>query len=144
MDTVETIKSKEKEYKVSYRQALEDAFQSLFAMDYKYNETKRTTKKIVTPTITVPTEEQKTSLPTPEYDTLDRSKLLFAQPTSNGYQLDDSTPKVVYKLFKTDSPSMFLAEKGNQNGVVTLKDGSWFFEYQENEKVVSEKLEIKF
>ena len=51
---------------------------------------------------------------------------------------------MVYKLFKTDSPTMFLAQKGNQNGVVTLKDDSWFFEYQENEKVISEKLEIKF
>ena len=140
----EVGKTKEKDLKLAYPEALEDAFQSLFALDYKYNETKNTSKKIVSPTITVPTEEQKTSLPTPVYDTLDGSKLLFAQPTSNGYQLVDSTPKVVYKLLKTDSPSMFLAEKGNQNGVVTLKDGSWFFEYQENEKVVSEKLEIKF
>jgi hypothetical protein len=137
-------KSKEKEYKLSYRQALEDAFQSLFALDYKYNETKNTTKKVVIQTITVSTEEQKTSLTTPVSDTLDNSKLLFAQPTSNGYQLVDSTPKVVYKLFKTDSPSMFLAEKESINGVVTLKEGSWFFEYRENEKVVSEKLEIKF
>jgi hypothetical protein len=39
---------------------------------------------------------------------------------------------------------MFLAEKESINGVVTLKEGSWFFEYRENEKVVSEKLEIKF
>jgi hypothetical protein len=39
---------------------------------------------------------------------------------------------------------LFLAQKGEQNGVITLKEGIWFFEYQENEKVVSEKLEIKF
>lgn len=137
-------KTKEKDLKLAYPEALEEAFQSLFDLGYQYNETPNNTKKVISPTITVSTEEQKTNVSYPVTETVNNTKLLFAQPTSNGYQLVDSTPKVVYKLFKTDSPSMFLAEKGNQNGVVTLKDGSWFFEYQENEKVVSEKLEIKF
>lgn len=144
----EVGKTKEKEFKNAYPKALDDAFQSLFKLNYKYNATKViTTEPIAEVTLlksTFSSEKPKASLPAPVSETTDYSKLLFAQPTSNGFQLVDSTPKVVYKLFKTDSPSMFLAQKGNQNGVVTLKDGTWFFEYQENEKVVSEKLEIKF
>ncbi|UPQ77931.1 hypothetical protein M0M57_09835 [Flavobacterium azooxidireducens] len=144
----ETGKTKVKEFITAYPIALDEAFQSLFKLNYKYNGKKVTTTESVVQ-VTLPKEnvvEKKpnVSLPTTVSETTDYSKLLFAQPTANGYQLVDSTPKVVYKLFKTDSPSLFLAQKGNQNGVVTLKDGSWFFEYQENEKVVSEKLEIKF
>lgn len=144
----EVGRTKEKEFKIAYPKALDEAFKSLFALNYKYNGTKMSTSQ---PIVEVPKpkasafqEKPKASLPAPISETTDYSKLLFAQPTSNGFQLVDSTPKVVYKLFKTDSPSMFLAQKGNQNGVVILKDGNWFFEYQENEKVVSENLEIKF
>ena len=144
----EVGKTKEKDFKLAYPEALDKAFQSLFALNYKYNGTKKSTIEQVVeetkPKATTFQQKSKESLPTPVSETTDYSKLLFAQPTANGFQLVDSTPKVVYKLFKTDSPTMFLAQKGNQNGVVTLKDGSWFFEYQENEKVVSEKLEIKF
>lgn len=144
----EVGKTKEKDFKLAYPEALDKAFQSLFALNYKYNGTKKSTIEQVVeetkPKATTFQQKPKESLPTPVSETTDYSKLLFAQPTANGFQLVDSTPKVVYKLFKTDSPTMFLAQKGNQNGVVTLKDGSWFFEYQENEKVVSEKLEIKF
>lgn len=144
----EVGRTKEKEFKIAYPKALDEAFKSLFALNYKYNGTKKSTSQPVVeetkPYAGVFREKPEISLPTQVSETIDYSKLLFAQPTSNGFQLVDSTPKVVYKLFKTDSPSMFLAQKGNQNGVVTLKDGNWFFEYQENEKVVSEKLEIKF
>lgn len=132
-------KTKEKEYKVAYQEALQNAFTFLFDLNYKYNGT-----KVVTPTASPSIETPKAAVPAPVSETTDYSNLLFAQPTANGFQLVDSTPKVVFKLFKTDSPTMFIAQKGNQNGVVSLKDGSWFFEYQENEKVVSEKLEIKF
>lgn len=141
-------KTKEKEFKIAYPKALDEAFKSLFALNYKYKETKRSTSQPVVeeskPKASAFQEKPKVSLSAPISESTDSSKLLFAQPTDNGFQLVDSTPKVVYKLFKTDSPTMFLAQKGNQNGIVTQKDGSWFFEYQENEKVVSEKLEIKF
>jgi hypothetical protein len=134
-------KTKEKEYKKAYQEALQNAFTFVFDLNYKYNGAKVVTQ---TPISFSSSEKPISTVPEPVFETSDYSKLLFAQPTSNGFQLVDSTPKVVFKLFKTDSPTMFLAQKGNQNGVVSLKDGSWFFEYQENEKVVSEKLEIKF
>lgn len=132
-------KTKEKEYKAAYQEALQNAFTFLFDLNYKYNGA-----KVVTPSASPSSEMPKATVSVPISETTDYSKLLFAQPTSTGFQLVDSTPKVVFKLFKTDSPTMFIAQKGNQNGVISLKDGSWLFEYQENEKVVSEKLEIKF
>lgn len=144
----EVGKTKEKEFKKAFPIALEEAFQSLFKLKYKFNGSKskssQSTAAIALSAKNDSLDETNTNLSTPISERSDRSKLLFAQPTSTGFQLVDSSPKVVYKLFKTDSPTMFLAQKENQNGVVSLKDGNWFFEYQENEKVVSEKLEIKF
>jgi hypothetical protein len=141
-------KTKEKDFKKAYPIALEEAFQSIYQLNYKYNEKKGSTiepvVEVILPKENVVADKPKTALPSPISAITDYSKLLFAQPTPSGFQLVDSTPKVVYKLFKTDNPSLFLAQKGNQNGVITLKEGSWFFEYQENEKVVSEKLDIKF
>lgn len=69
---------------------------------------------------------------------------LFAQPISNGFQLVDSTPKVVMKLFKTSVSNFYIGQKDSQQGVVFNKNNQWYFEYYQNDKLVSEKMEIKF
>jgi hypothetical protein len=141
-------KTKEKDFQKGYPIALEEAFQSLFRFNYKYTGKSRSSEESIEKNIdqegVVGVGNQKSKLPNLISEATEYSEVLYAQPTLNGFQLVDSSPKVVFKLFRTDSPSMFLAQKGNKNGVVLLKDGSWFFEYQENEKVVSEKIEIKF
>ncbi|WP_313803595.1 hypothetical protein [Flavobacterium sp.] len=70
--------------------------------------------------------------------------LLFAQPNSNGYQLVDTTPKVVMKLYKTSAANFYIGQKETVQGVVFNKNSQWFFEYYQNENLVTEKLEIKF
>ncbi len=47
-------------------------------------------------------------------------------------------------LFKTSKPDVFLCNRNGKNGVVVAKGGVWFFESIENEKVSSDKLDIKF
>jgi hypothetical protein len=72
------------------------------------------------------------------------SSALYAQPIANGYQLVDSTPKVVMKVYKTSNESNFIAEKDGTNGVLVLKGEQWFFEYYKNGTLYSEKIEVKF
>ena len=72
------------------------------------------------------------------------SDLLYAQATATGYQLVDASPKVVYKLYKTSRSDLFIAMKGNNQGVLIQKDNQWFFEYYENATLVSEKVAVKF
>ena len=72
------------------------------------------------------------------------SNLMYAQATANGYQLVDASPKVVYKLYATSRSDLFIAMKGNNQGVLIQKENQWFFEYYENEKLVSEKVAVKF
>jgi hypothetical protein len=70
--------------------------------------------------------------------------LLYAQPTSFGYQLIDSEPKVVMKVYKTSNPASYMATKGSVQGVLVSKDNLWFFEYYQNDKLISEKIDVKF
>ena len=72
------------------------------------------------------------------------SDMLYAQPIANGYQLVDSTPKVVLKLEKTSIENVFLVDFKGKNGVVFKKDGKWFLEYSENGDKQIQELNIKF
>jgi hypothetical protein len=47
-------------------------------------------------------------------------------------------------LFKTSVQDCFIADNGQSKGVVLKKDGKWFFEYYNNDKLISEGLLIKF
>ncbi|MEJ1223020.1 hypothetical protein [Sediminicola sp. 1XM1-17] len=73
------------------------------------------------------------------------SKLvLYAQELTNGYQLVDKTPKIVLKMLKSSMADVFIAEAGDQDGLVYRKDGKWYFEYTSNGKVMVEELQIRF
>lgn len=68
--------------------------------------------------------------------------VLYAQAIENGFQLVDSTPKVVYKIKKTSIPDMFLVE--NKNATLYKKDNNWILEFYENNVLKQEVLNIKF
>ncbi len=69
--------------------------------------------------------------------------ILYAQPTENGYQLVDSTPKVVMKLMKTSVDEIFLVNHDGKNGMLTKQDGKWILEYADGDGKTKE-LNIKF
>ena len=80
-------------------------------------------------------EKQSSELPT---------EVLYAQPTDFGYQLVDSTPKVVLKLQETSMDNVFMTDFNGNNAVVFQKDGKWLLEYSENGEKVQKELDIKF
>lgn len=73
-----------------------------------------------------------------------RKGVLYAQEMENGYQLVDSTPKIVLRLQKTSVPNYFIAKGDDASGTVFEKNGTWYFEYYVGEKLVTEALDIKF
>lgn len=117
----EQATSKEKDWAKSYNLTIREAFKSLDDLHYKY----------VAPT---PVTSQSAS----------NNSMLTAQPVKNGYQLTDSNSNVVMKLFKTSSSERYTAMRGDVAGELTLRNGEWFFEYYQNEKLVSEKVAVKF
>lgn len=150
-------KSREKEYSLAYADALNEAFLSVNALQYKYNGTKAGSKSAAVPAVPAPvavvpaatTPAVVVPVANKEVNDLKTSQnysadLLYAQPTSYGYQLIDSEPKVVMKVYKTSNPASYMAAKGSVQGVLVSKDNQWFFEYYQGDKLISEKINVKF
>lgn len=70
------------------------------------------------------------------------SKVLYAQEIENGFQLVDSSPKVVYKIKKTSIKDVFLVV--NKNGTLSKKGDDWILEYYDNDVLKQDVLNIKF
>jgi len=126
-------KSKQKEFEPAYTEALLETVSSLRELHYEFD---GSLSHQPSPQPQVVAKDNTEAVVTPG--------LLFAQPTSNGYQLVDTTPKVVLKLTKTSQPDYYLAAAQGRQGVVYLKDGQWIFDYYVADQLVSEKLSIKF
>lgn len=147
--TSEIGKSKEKDYEIAYREALDNAFVSVKSLNYKYSgkAVAAPVAKVTNTAASLPVASAVTAAAVvtaaPVADVSDPN-LLYAQPTENGYQLIDKTPKVVMKLLKTSRADSFIAIKENVQGTLNAKDNQWFFEYYQNDKLVSEKISVKF
>lgn len=174
-------RSKEKDYKKGYHEALRKAFKSITQLNYSYEPI----KELVVPEtqvekekVTIPEEvkeviavkeskevakiveikeenkvinnieEQevkdiKNEVIVKELPELEAStNLLYAQANPYGFQLVDSTPKVVYILLKTSRADVYILK--NKNGILFKKDNRWIAEYYEVNELVKQVLEIKF
>ncbi|HWV68126.1 hypothetical protein [Chitinophaga sp.] len=141
-------KSREKEFAPAYNLALRDAFTSLNDVPYAYDGTaiaepqQATAPAVVAQQTPAPPPPPPTAPPVPE--TKEAAGTLYAQATANGYQLIDTSPKIVLTLLKTSVADYFIANNGVSNGIVLKKNGDWYFEYYKDNKLVAEKLLIKF
>ena len=134
-------KSREKEFPIAYDGALRDAFTSLNNVPYKYDGTTISQPQQATVAPAMPS----TPPPPPTSSAItETTGTLYAQATSNGFQLIDTTPKKVLTLFKTSIPDYFITEDGALHGLVFKKNEEWFYEYYKDNKLVSQKLQIKF
>lgn len=136
-------KSKIKEYEEAYAEALNGAFVSVNALKYKYSGKEVASRSNSSVVVTVPIISSTTAIVNSVVNNNDPN-LLYAQPTETGYQLIDKTPKVVMKLMKTSRTDSFIAIKGDIQGSLNAKDNEWYFEYYQNDKLVSEKIAVKF
>jgi len=160
-------KSKLKEYKPAYTQAIRNALVSLNDIDNTYipKEEKPSNEETVTLNFkndvktlkedsnevileqkaTLDNQTYKAIKPKPALFTGDtKSEVLYAQPIQNGYQLVDSVPKIRYKLVESSIQNLYLVEEGDKKGIIFQKEGKWLLEYVENGIRVVEELNIKF
>ena len=100
------------------------------------------TNQAVQPTITTTTS----TVPVKSTETVTNQPAgtLYAQAIANGYQLIDTTPKIVLTLLKTSAENYFIASNATVNGIVLKKNDDWVFEYYKDGKLISEKLLVKF
>ncbi len=133
--------SREKDFELSYTLALQDAFTSLKDAKYVYQPLPAANDQPAAPATasnSSPAEKVTATVAPPAAGTL------YAQPIANGYQLIDTTPKTILRMFKSSVADYFIADNGSSNGIVFKRDDSWFFEYYKDGKLMAEKLLIKF
>lgn len=143
-------KSREKDYQLAYNMALRDAFTSLDEVPYAYMPATQvksvTTVQVVAapanvaPALVAPGGQPAATLATPA----NAAGSLYAQAIVNGYQLIDTAPTIVLTLLKTSVQDYFIANNSIFKGIVFKRNGEWFFEYYDNNSLISEKLSIKF
>lgn len=141
--------SREKEYKAAYNLALRDAFTSFETVNYKYDGSAVATPP-VPPVPPVASSHTEISTPTValvaatpvKAEASEVHGILYAQETASGYQLVDNTPKVVYKLQKTNAKDVFLVQ--GKSATVYKKENNWVLEYYEGDVLKQQVLNIKF
>ena len=159
-------KTKTKDYEQAYREAISEAFGSFRGLNYSYNPKKEEkTEAPITVSFkddvksleeapradTTMVSEQETEKPAVENQAAviaptmasEDKDVLYAQPIESGFQLVDTTPKVVYVLKSTSAPEVFLVTKEGKNGVVFKEGGKWYIEFDEKGNKAKE-LNIKF
>ena len=139
-------KSSEKEFRVAYTQALREAFKSFDNLNYKYSGKQVSSSSSATaPAMPIPPTPASSGVNTGvSSNTVSNGELINAQPIENGYQLVDTTPKIILKIYKTSKAEIFLAENESVKGVVLKHNGQWIFEYYQNGKMISKPLNIRF
>ncbi|GAB1856369.1 hypothetical protein MHTCC0001_12040 [Flavobacteriaceae bacterium MHTCC 0001] len=70
------------------------------------------------------------------------STMLYAQAIDGGFQLVDSSPKVVFKIKKTGLNDVFLVE--GKSAIVYKQGNNWVIEQYENSRLQKKELNIKF
>lgn len=166
--------SKIKEYKGSYNEAIKDALSSLNTMNYQYTEQAskpvvvsfQNDVKNIAPKVQNAGSEANSSSGALKNQEAENSASIaeqivkvvplenegisevdyYAQPIENGYQLVDSSPKIVMKMLATSKSNIFLAEEINgYSGIIYAGEkGAWFFEYYEDTTLLVKPLRIKF
>lgn len=150
-------KSKEKDFKSAYHDALRKTFESVEALNYAYDPSMAIVGQRRT-VVTTPQEQtpQKTASGlTGQQKATEKAKnavapkvvvntegVLYAQPTDSGYQLVDSSPQVIFVLQSTSADNVYIIK--DKNGMLTKKDGKWIAEYYEGGERVEQELNIKF
>ena len=165
----EVGESREKDYKTAYNLALRDAFKSIESLNYKYEPNEKvmalTTPKAITKSEAskeiqelrqeiqnlkkeaevekMAAKDIKDKAEAVEESIIEGgSNILYAQEIENGFQLVDSSPKVIYRIKKTNLNNVFLVEN---KGAVIYKNGEdWLVEYYVNNILKQDILNIKF
>lgn len=127
--------SKEKEFKKAYTEAFRNALSSMKG----YLKIKTAVKS---------SDELKEvvveSAPVVKSSKIIDVSELRAVATETGYNLVDYSGFTVFYLYSTSLENTFIASKDIFKGVLLKKNSGWFFEYDFEGKVYSEKVEIKF
>lgn len=135
-------KSRKKEFKEAYHKAIRDAFTDPVITSYRFNEEEAVKTNVVT------SPQAKVKQVIAKENNLVKKVIvqsnytIYAQSISNGFQLVDSSPKVVYTILRTSTKNVFIIKE--KNGIMHLKNSKWIAEFYEDGQLIQKELQIKF
>ncbi|MGG6230898.1 hypothetical protein [Tenacibaculum sp. SDUM215027] len=141
--TSQVGKSKEKDYKKAYHEAIRDAFNSVKVLKYKYIPSKEVAvvkEEITTPVVSAIETVKNKTIEVKEESTTKNA--LYAQSITNGFQLVNTKPEVVFQVLKTNVKDVFVIK--DKNGILYKNGDFWFAEYYKNGTKVTKQYQIKF
>lgn len=137
-------KSRKKDFKAAYQEALRKAFKSITALEYNYtpSATVKPKEEETTQQPTVKPTTEATTKPTKKPPIAKSENVLYAQPVANGFQLIDTTPRVLYIIQKTGLKDTYIIK--DKNGILYKAATGWIVEYYQGDALIRETITVKF
>lgn len=139
-------RSKQKDYQKGYHESIRKAFASIKKLNYHYTPIKEevvveeVTPVVVNPGVTVVKEKEIIETPKPAIKKAENT--LYAQEITNGFQLVNTKPEMVFQILKSSKKEFFYIK--NKDGVLFKNGNNWIAEYYEKGQLVQKKYQIKF
>lgn len=125
--------SRDKQYSIAYNLAFREAAKSFDNLNYKYNEEANLKMGM----------DEKIQPIKVSTSSLNYSEVIPVK-TPLGFNLLSPDSKVIYNLWQTSVPQVYLAKRENLNGIFYSKEAVWYFDYYLNDKLFSEEVAVKF
>ncbi len=154
--------SRKKEFKTAYNLALRDAFKSFQTANYAYS---RANSGVVMAESKSPQSESKSPEPIPTKpqpkpkqpkiakpktvkverplkEVKKSTNILYAQAIDGGFQIVDSTPKVIYKIASSGIKEVYIVL--GKDAIIHQLDGVWVISEVRGKDLLVKGLDIKF
>ena len=154
-------KSKDKDYKRAYHEAIRNAYNTISDFTYNYQQTgfyknkevisKKNTinsvpnnviASVKTKTKVIPKSNVKKEEPKKEIIKPNLVEVLYAQSKNNGFQLVNTKSEVVFMILKSNLKDVFIIK--DKNGILYKVGEKWVAEYYKNNVLVKKEYQIKF
>lgn len=138
-------RSRLKQYKRAFQEAVKDAFKSIKALKYKYNGKNQDEIKVVKSEPTKTNNDIKVIEEVKEpikVTTPTNKNVLYAQEILNGFQLVNTKPEVIFQILKTSKKNYFFLK--NKTGILYKQDKVWVAEFYEKDKLIQKEYQVKF
>ena len=136
--------SKAKDFKKSYHEAIRAAYSTMTDLNYNYEakkETINTVDKVVIVDKVLPIKNTKPVVKS-VIENNTKVETLYAQVKTNGFQLINTVPTIVFQVLETKVKDFFIIK--DKNGMLYKNGDSWIAEYYENDKLIMKQFIIKF
>lgn len=152
-------KSKDKDYKKGYQEAIRNAYKTMSDIEYQFTSEKEVViiNQDVKTDVTLPLKNNTIAKVIPEIKESNPVKkvvstvitkpsinveTLYAQVKTNGFQLVNTTPAILFQVLKTNVKDVFIIK--GKDGIIYKSKNIWVAEYYENNKLVIKQFDIKF